>query len=224
MFMRLKKGRCVMARFNKRHGMTGTKEYDCWTNIKQRCENPKFPQYHNYGGRGIKVCKEWADDFMVFYEHVGNAPAPSSQVDRINNNGNYEPCNVRWTIPKLNARNKRTNRIIEHLGITATMAEHCERLGVRQALINNRMYNLGKSFEEALQMGGSCKKHGKRLFVMFEGVKTTPGKLAKRFNLHRDTVTNRIKLHGWTPEEAVADGRDSLKVLADHAAFIASRG
>ena len=84
----------------KKHPM-----YGAWHAMRQRCSNPKNEQYRNYGGRGIKVCSRWAT-FWNFLEDVGNRPEGYS-LDRIDNDGNYEPGNVRWATPLQQSNNRR---------------------------------------------------------------------------------------------------------------------
>lgn len=84
---------------NATHGMSDTPEYKAWQNMRLRCENPKIKEYKHYGGRGITVCEEWAgpNGFLKFYEYIGPRPSPDHSVDRIDNEGNYEPGNVKWS-------------------------------------------------------------------------------------------------------------------------------
>ena len=82
-----------------------TPTYRCWVNMKQRCLNPRNSRFKNYGGRGIKICDRWLD-FDNFYEDMGEKPEGLS-IDRINNNGNYEPGNCRWATPKEQVLNQR---------------------------------------------------------------------------------------------------------------------
>lgn len=90
---------------------TDTPEYWVWSCMIQRCHNPKASSYHNYGGRGIKVCQEWKDSFLKFFNHIGSRPTPTHSIDRINNDGNYEPGNVRWaTRHEQNLNTRRTKR------------------------------------------------------------------------------------------------------------------
>lgn len=88
------------------HGGTHWPEYRVWGAIVQRCTNPKNPAFHHYGGRGIQVCERWRSSFAAFIEDVGRRPAPGMQLDRINNNGNYEPGNVRWIDRDSNMKNR----------------------------------------------------------------------------------------------------------------------
>lgn len=75
----------------------------------RRCNDPKNKDYHNYGGRGIKVCPEWLNSFEAFFAHIGLKPDPSYSIDRIDVNGHYEPGNVRWADKWTQANNKRRN-------------------------------------------------------------------------------------------------------------------
>ncbi len=96
------------------HHMSGSSEYIAWRHMKNRCSNPNDKWYHRYGGRGIKVYRCWEKSFIKFYNDMGKKPFPKAQIDRINNDGNYEPSNCRWATPKQNSRNTvRTKLSIE---------------------------------------------------------------------------------------------------------------
>jgi hypothetical protein len=90
------------------HEMSETKIYNVWLGMRRRCSDPKTIGYKNYGGRGISVCERW-QTFENFYEDMGDAP-PGKQIDRINNDGNYEPDNCRWATPSENMQNTRRGK------------------------------------------------------------------------------------------------------------------
>ncbi len=93
------------------HGMYGISEYITWQQFKGRCYNKKHKQYFRYGGRGIAVCNRWKNSFFAFYADMGLRPFPKAQIDRIDNDGNYEPGNCRWTTSAQNCRNRSNNKL-----------------------------------------------------------------------------------------------------------------
>ena len=81
------------------HGLIGSKEYQAWNTIKERCLNPKSKRFKDYGAKGITICDEWKDNVQAFYDHVGKAPEGKRvSLDRIDNDRGYEPGNVRWVV------------------------------------------------------------------------------------------------------------------------------
>lgn len=91
----------------KRHGMSNTPEFHAWVNAKRRCHNPRSQMYPHYGARGIEMCQEWRDSFEAFYQYVGPRPTNWHSLERIDNDGNYEPGNVRWATKSEQSINQR---------------------------------------------------------------------------------------------------------------------
>lgn len=98
---------CGCSFIKKRHGKAYSSEYSTWKHIKDRCLNPNNDHYHNYGGRGIKVCDRWLESFDNFYEDMGEKPTPEHSLDRKDNDGNYELSNCHWATQKIQSMNQR---------------------------------------------------------------------------------------------------------------------
>ncbi len=109
--MRLRHGHTVTCGTRSNHppkgGQSQYPEYSSWKSAIYRCTRPDSSHFYLYGGRGIKVCPEWLDDFWAFYKHVGPRPGEDYSLDRINVDGNYEPGNVRWATAKEQTANRR---------------------------------------------------------------------------------------------------------------------
>ena len=131
------------------HGFTGTARYAVWMGMKARCYNPKSSAYENYGGRGIGICDRWLKSFPAFLEDMGERPSSDHSIDRIDNDGDYEPGNCRWATRTEQSRNMRSNVMVEHDGETLCLAEWAERYGVGPEQLNYRL-KTGWSFEEAV--------------------------------------------------------------------------
>lgn len=133
---------CLKREVHTKHGVCGTKTYYHWGCIVQRCTNPKNPNYKNYGGRGIKICDEWRNNVQAFYDYISSLPHFGEEgysLDRIDNNGNYEPNNLRWADRKTQDRNKRTNHTVEFKGVTMTVAEAAEKSGINKNTLLKRI-------------------------------------------------------------------------------------
>lgn len=128
-----------LKRYNTKHNLVNTKLYNVWTDIRQRCLNIKNPNYKNYGGRGITICKSWAIDFKNFYDWaLANGYKEGLTIDRIDVNGNYEPSNCRWATMKEQSRNKRNNVFLTFNGETHCVADWIEKLNISKTTFNYR--------------------------------------------------------------------------------------
>jgi hypothetical protein len=122
------------------HGESNsTKEYRAWVRMKTRCYNQRLECYKNYGGRGITVCPRWIEAYSVFLADVGRAPSPEHTLGRKNNDGNYEPGNVRWETRKEQNNNRRNNRLVTVGDKTRTIGEWASESGVNRHVIRSRL-------------------------------------------------------------------------------------
>jgi len=103
--------------FTKYHRMRGTREYTSWRAMKERCSNKNNKMYSRYGGRGIAVCDRWKNSFENFIKDMGKKPFQKAQIDRIDNDGNYEPENCRWVSCEENNRNKSNVKLTEEIAL-----------------------------------------------------------------------------------------------------------
>lgn len=129
------------------HGKCKTKEYKIWQAIIQRCTNFNNEEYHNYGGRGIIICKEWLN-FKNFYKDMGEKPQGMS-IDRKNNDKGYSKENCRWATYKEQGNNTRRNKLIEYNGKIQTMAQWADELNIKYITLKRRIHD-GWSINRAL--------------------------------------------------------------------------
>lgn len=132
------------------HGMSRSPEYQAWNRMRNRCNYPNDPSFDRYGGRGIKVCLSWMTSFENFIADMGPRPGAGYSVERIDNNGDYEPGNCVWADAKTQARNRRNNRTVSHNGETMTISGWSEATGIPKATIRMRLER-GWSVEDTLE-------------------------------------------------------------------------
>lgn len=133
-----------------KHGLTGTPEFDTWLRIITRCTNANNPDYPRYGGRGIKICQRWLDSFENFLADMGNRPSGDYSIDRINNNGDYEPSNCRWATRITQCNNRRGSRFLAYNGEMLTIAQWARKIGIPCRVIVSRLNQYHWSIERAL--------------------------------------------------------------------------
>lgn len=126
---------------NFKHGFSHKERlYDIWENMKRRCNSPKNARYDFYGGKGISVCNEWLHDYVSFrLWALSNGYSDSLTIDRINNNGNYEPSNCRWATAKVQENNMSRNHILYYNGVSHTISEWASILGMTYSAVNHRV-------------------------------------------------------------------------------------
>jgi len=130
-----------------KHGYARSKTYRAWEHMIGRCYRPNTPSYPRYGGRGITVCDSWRS-FPNFLADMGEAPA-GLEIDRINNDGNYEPGNCRWSTRKQQLANTGRSRAIVLNGHKTIMAEACRQIGVKPGAVYSRMARRKEDAQQA---------------------------------------------------------------------------
>lgn len=148
---------CLQDESRTKHNMLNTRIYKIWEEMKCRCFNKNYKRYHDWGGRGIKVCDEWKNSFQAFYDwSMKHGYKDNLSIDRIDNDGNYEPSNCRWATCKEQNRNKRNNRLITYKGETHCLSEWVEILNLSKSAIEGRLkrgWSVEKTFTTEVKRG-----------------------------------------------------------------------
>ena len=169
------------------------------TGMISRCTKTYNTSYHNYGGRGIKVCEEWMHDRETFYRWaIKNGYKEGLQLDRINTNGDYEPSNCRWVTSKQNNNNRRDNIPYTMNGETHTLSEWCDIYNVPFDRVRQRVRTLGWDLEKALR--ASNKRDIK--YATINGITKPIYQWADEAGVNRETVRQRLA-HGYSVEDAL---------------------
>ena len=135
---------------NRKYHIHSKRLYECYRNMKTRCTNKKQDGNNRYINRGISMCAEWQNDYSVFQTWaLSNGYSEDLTLDRIDNNGNYEPSNCRWVNRKEQANNRRTNLCLTYNGETDTMANWCKKFNLPYYYVQYRA-NKGISLEDIL--------------------------------------------------------------------------
>lgn len=139
---------------NHSHKMSDTVLYSRWTGMKDRCYNPSNPRYQDYGGRGIEVCEEWKFDFSSFMKWAfANGYEESLQIDRVDNDGDYEPSNCKWSNSKEQSNNRRNNINIIYKDKSYTLAQLAELLNMDERILYSR-YKRGDRGKDLIREKG----------------------------------------------------------------------
>lgn len=180
------------------------KAYGAWRHMQRRCYDKSDPGYKNYGERGISVCSQWLASFQSFYDHIGPPPTQKHTIDRIDNNGNYEPGNVRWATRHEQAANTRQSKTVEINGELMTTKAWCRRLGIAYGVVKERMRR-GMSRKDALTAPRELKK-----YIEIGGIRKKLAEWMEQLGVTRKTLDERLK-SGLTHEEALlASGDDGF--------------
>lgn len=140
---------CLKRERLRTHGLSKHPLYSTWKQMMLRCYDRKCHAYSRYGARGISVCIEWKLSIQQFITDMGPRVPPTMELDRINNNGNYEPNNCRWATPREQANNRRSNRLVAFNGKLQSIMAWERETGINRRTITQRL-NKGLSVEESL--------------------------------------------------------------------------
>ena len=142
------------------HGMSHSRLYQIWNSMKQRCSNPNAISYPRYGARGISVCPEWENSFASFRDWaITHGYADNLTIDRIENDGNYEPSNCRWATNKEQQNHTSYTRLYTYNGETLSIMQWAEKTGIHPNMLYKRL-NRGWDIEKAIKTK-SLMKWGK---------------------------------------------------------------
>jgi hypothetical protein len=142
---------CMVISANVTHGKSDTRAYGIWKAMRSRCNNPQAARYGDYGGRGIRVCSAW-DSFDKFFEDMGEAPSGQS-INRLDNDLGYFASNCEWATEYTQARNKRSNVMIEYSGKMQCLSDWANELGINRKTLEFRIKNnwpLGRAFTKPI--------------------------------------------------------------------------
>ena len=169
--------------------------YRSWQYMHQRCSSKShFSKY--YYDRGIKVCGSW-NDFKNFKDDMGKKPVGTT-LDRIDNDGNYEPGNCRWATRKQQANNTRKTRILSFNGENKPLSVWAEEIGIKSKTLLSRLNDYGWSVEKSLT---TPVKKGRALVI--SGVSKSPLEWSRVSGINLSTIRSRINRYGWSDKDAV---------------------
>jgi hypothetical protein len=176
--------------------------YNTWLRMKDRCLNKAHTNYARYGGRGITICKQWLDSFDAFYAYIGPKPSPEHSIGRIDNDGNYEPGNVEWQTTKQQNSNYSRNRFLTYCGVTMTITQWADRLGIHHVSLRDRIRR-GLAGEELFRPRVQDEYFNAR-WITWQGKTQMLKDWAAELGISAHTIRNRLDLKGWTVEKALS--------------------
>lgn len=164
------------------HGQKNTRLYNIWSGMIERCENPNAKPFRRYGGRGIAICPEWRNSFEAFRDWaLENGYAEKLTIDRIDNDGDYEPGNCRWATYAEQNRNYGRNRPVLYLGREVLVCDLATEVGLPQDILKNRIFRYGWSVEEAVSTPVMKRKGAPSMIIVsFEVIAENVDAVLKR--------------------------------------------
>ncbi len=181
-----------------------------WRCMIARCENPKQTRFERWGGRGIKICRRWRDSFQNFFADVGPRPSPDHSIERVDNDGHYEPKNVRWATSKEQARNRVSTFFVEFRGETRPLVEFVERFDLNYWGVYRRIHSYGWSVDEALTrpLGAGKRSRswsGVSRQIKFRGQTRSLRQWSELLGIGYMTLYHRLFSYGWSVRRAFTE-------------------
>jgi len=187
-----------------------------YNHMIRRCYDENNRSYHSYGARGIRVCQRWKDNFWNYVNDLPKGHSIGLELDRIDNNGDYEPDNVRWATRAQQSRNRRSNKFIEFDGKTQCVADWAKEIGISQSSLDERLQR-GWSLKDALTQPKGARLHNrwdghikkpekpKRNTKLYDYKKQrlTMKQLSEMSGVPVKLLRKRIDERGWTVERAM---------------------
>ena len=169
-------------------------EYHTWKNMRARCNAPCNKNSRNYQSKGISVCEKW-NDFTAFYADMGPKPTNKHSIDRVDNNGNYEPSNCRWANDTIQANNKSNNVLLTYNNKVWTISQLATELNLSRTALRKHL-DKGRSVEEAIE-----RIHDNN-YLVFNGEKKSREEWCNLYNIKLHNLYSRLH-RGWSVEKAL---------------------
>lgn len=192
----------ISRKIHTKHGKHGTKVYNTYNSMIRRCTDIKEKSYPRYGGRGITVCKRWLDSFNNFYEDMGEPPTEKHSIDRINNNGNYEKENCKWSTHIEQCNNRRTNHVIEFNGNKINIKKLSEITKIPYSRLLSRIKS-GLNIE--LSVNKPYRKTSSPHKITFNGEVKSLKEWSNTLNIKHSVLYERIFKQKWSVERAFTE-------------------
>jgi DNA-binding phage protein len=199
-----------MKKIKEFHGMSKTPEYFVWRHMIRRCYCNRDTSFYLYGARGIVVCERWRNSFLDFLKDMGSRPIGRS-IERIDNDGNYEPGNCTWATPLEQANNQRKNRKLTFNGQTKTMAQWARLVGLSWDGLKRRIasgWNENDILSIAPRMGPLGSRGNP---IEFSGCSKTISQWARDTGIPRACLSRRIRNYNWPIGKALGLPVDKSK-------------